>query len=1206
MTPRWSFALVLLFLLHIYGVVAGPLQVLRRDDITPTVTAAPTTSGNGENSETLSGGTSETKSTTHTTGTATVTSATAFPSAINGNNPENMSSLATPSPIPDGQLPIQPRLSPGWGVAGALLLISGSTYTLIGIKNPWLHTFFSAAFLSGLSVTVLIVYVMDPPVPVAIEGAYVVAAVVSGLILGGAATVFREITEGLGCLLGGFCVSMWLLTLKAGGLLPSTASKVIFIAAFSLGGYGFYFSRYTRPYALMGLMSFAGATVTVIGIDCFSRAGLKEFWAYIWNLNKELFPYAADTYPLTKGIRVEIALTVVFTVVGIISQLKLWKVIQDRRAKKTEEQAEVQRQRDEEEADRGLQVEAENARERRQWETVYGNQQPRSSAASGDSGVEDVDDEKKDHISQTITRQVSSNEDGIEMVEIPLNDSTNSPDPAKEPADGIMTTQNDDGGVTIRVARDDEPSGSKDAAAIPDSNEKVWVVNGDGEARRSALMTPRTSQLSPKPPGPEITPLPFRIPDGLDGNDSRSSIATYADEDDGDFVLSNKPSRLSLVNRLSTNSGNLVRNLSQTAKRKTGEFVGQHSPKWAESTEELVENSKRHSDALSVAATIDGLSQDGDAYEYSTKSKTDKVSIPALTIDFGVDTKGANANAADSGAGDMNLKPPSPAWLLNARPTSSAETVGTDILDTSILSLSFGDLPKQVSLNQTPEKTESSNETSNTTDPNAAEATSESSKPPKSMAPSSASTSASLTKDRLPSALPRVALSYRTNEWAKHLSAAEAPQLEQLQLDEYIEQQDDKKPEVEAAAPVHVEELQQTADNSNPLPPSIRSSSGASSLPPVSPLPPRPTSRTASYYSPLKAHIPATLAILTSASSDAGTHSSSVKPAPPTNLPQAGHSFRNRGRRTSTEVYNQPIQEENGSQILPLDQPAGDGEGPSNPNSIPPSPTGLAPVPGVVSYSSPQTLLGKREMFLRNKSQSQLLTTLPIQENPEYSMRPASQMALAPNYVPTPVQPLMTQDADDIPLSQRKQLMRQSSVPSVHSINSYAGPPQRKSSLNTALPTSNTVPHMHTITAESSHFDSHQPQRRAVRPSQAERDARLSQFRQSVAADLRAAAPAAQTQKAATARETPLLHSGSSTSLLGPGPSNTNADIGRAIDLQRNALLEQRELEAQRREMERWEKERQERAFEEMMRRGDFLDAHREALRRMEGGVKHG
>jgi hypothetical protein len=28
--------------------------------------------------------------------------------------------------------------------------------------------------------------------------------------------------------------------------------------------------------------SISGATALVLGIDCYSRAGLKEFWLYIW------------------------------------------------------------------------------------------------------------------------------------------------------------------------------------------------------------------------------------------------------------------------------------------------------------------------------------------------------------------------------------------------------------------------------------------------------------------------------------------------------------------------------------------------------------------------------------------------------------------------------------------------------------------------------------------------------------------------------------------------------------------------------------------------------------------------------------------------------------------------------------------------------------------------------------------------------------
>ncbi|KAI1346922.1 hypothetical protein F5Y01DRAFT_319253 [Xylaria sp. FL0043] len=1210
MTTRWTYMWALLFLLlHLHGVAGGPLQVLRREDATPTVTTAPrTTTAEDNNIETSSESSDRTKiSQSPTAGTSTtikVTRTTAFPSAINGNKPDHSnSSLATPSPIPNGQLPLAPRLTPGWGVAGALLLISGVAYTLIGIKNAWLYTFFSAAYLSGLSVTVLIVYVMTPPVPVAIEGAYVVASVVTGIILGGAAIVFREITEGLGCLLGGFCVSMWLLTLKPGGLLPSTTSKVIFIAAFTVGSYGFYFSRYSRPYAQMGLMSFAGATVTVLGIDCFSRAGLKEFWVYIWNLNKGLFPYAAHTYPLTKGIRVEIALTVVFTIIGIISQLKLWRVIQERRAKKAEERAEEQRKRDEEETSLGLQIEAQNARERRQWEAIYGDQTRRSSAGSEDSGVEDVDDEKtkKHRISQKVVRKASSEEDDIEMVEFPSPSRMSSSDPSK-PANGlIMTTPNDDGRVTtIKVVRDGDGSiASNDVTATSEPNKKVSIANGDTGARPISIVSSGVQQMPTTTPGPEITPLPFKIPDELDGNRSRSSIATYADEDDGEYVLREVPSRLSSTKRLSVSSGNILQRMSwrsansRTSKRTTGEFGAQLSPGWAESTEELVENPKRHSDMFSIAATIDGLSQDGDTSDLGAKEETQRISVPALTIDLGENITEA-INGDNEGDNDMKLKPPNSGRRSNARPTSSAETVGTEILDPSFVDSSSSDLSKRSSLDPSIKKAESTNGNSNPTDLTAPDATSEDSMQQKSPGPSSMSTSVSLTKDRLPSALTRVALSYRTNEWAKHLSTAEPPQLEQLQLDEQAGKQDDEKPDTEIAAPVHVEELQQTADGVVP-PAVIARSSSAPTLPQPPLAANHSTARISSSSSLPKAHIPATLAILTSVSSEAGAQAVPGKPASP-NLPQAGHSFRNKKQRHSSEVYSQPIQEEVGNGV-PVGQPTSSEEGGSStPNSVPPSPTGPAPIPGVVSYSSPQTLLGKREMFLRNKSQSQLLTTSPIQENPDYITRPTAQMTSPYGYA-TP--PSMTQDIDDIPLSQRKELLRQNSRVSVNSVSSNIGRPKRNSSSSAAQsPNSTPPPQVPTITAESSRFDSHQPQRNAQVPSQAIRDARLSQFRQSVAADLRAAAPV---QKAG--RETSLRISTSSTSLA--GPSANNAEVTRAIELQRSVLMSQREQEAQKREMERWEKARNERAFQEMMRRGDLLDAHREALRRMQGGVKH-
>lgn len=161
-------------------------------------------------------------------------------------------------------------------------MLTGLFYTLIGIKTKWLHIFLSTAYLISLAVTVLIVYVMHPPISNAVQGGYFVAACVTGLIFGGGSVLFADVTEGLGCLLGGFCLAMWFMVLVPGGLIKSTAGKAIFIACFTLGGFGFYLSHWTRAYGLIGATSFAGATVIVLGIDCFSRAGLKEFWLYIW------------------------------------------------------------------------------------------------------------------------------------------------------------------------------------------------------------------------------------------------------------------------------------------------------------------------------------------------------------------------------------------------------------------------------------------------------------------------------------------------------------------------------------------------------------------------------------------------------------------------------------------------------------------------------------------------------------------------------------------------------------------------------------------------------------------------------------------------------------------------------------------------------------------------------------------------------------
>ncbi|KAI7234634.1 hypothetical protein KC330_g4707 [Hortaea werneckii] len=133
---------------------------------------------------------------------------------------------------------------------------------------------------------------MNPPVSDAIQGAYMVAAVITGLIFGALALIFKEVTEGLGCLL---------------------------------------------------------------------------------DLNDKEFPINTNTYPITRGIKVEIACTFILFVFGVLSQLKIWKIVRERRAKKVAEKTREDEDRNELEEAVGREIETNNVRDRARWEAVYGD-----------------------------------------------------------------------------------------------------------------------------------------------------------------------------------------------------------------------------------------------------------------------------------------------------------------------------------------------------------------------------------------------------------------------------------------------------------------------------------------------------------------------------------------------------------------------------------------------------------------------------------------------------------------------------------------------------------------------------------------------------------------------------------------------------------------------------------------------------------------
>lgn len=133
---------------------------------------------------------------------------------------------------------------------------------------------------------VLIFYVMSVPdgnTSDGVQGAYLVAIVLPGIILGGVLQQYVQwLAKRSGCIVGGFCIAMWIEVLCPGGLITSSSMLALFIALMCLAALGPSFFRKTKEPTYMVLSAFSGTTALVLGIDCYSRAGLKEFWVYTW------------------------------------------------------------------------------------------------------------------------------------------------------------------------------------------------------------------------------------------------------------------------------------------------------------------------------------------------------------------------------------------------------------------------------------------------------------------------------------------------------------------------------------------------------------------------------------------------------------------------------------------------------------------------------------------------------------------------------------------------------------------------------------------------------------------------------------------------------------------------------------------------------------------------------------------------------------
>jgi Domain of unknown function (DUF4203) len=1148
---------------------AKPTALTRRQENTPTTTSASTDTAIKSNASPTSDvpSTARSKSTSDSSSVSGVGSGTSSPgvgdstttpstspdstptrtdgkpsitSAINGPLQTSSNSTADTGDASPDELPLAPKSTPALAVAGVFLILTGFTYTLIGIKNKWVQIFLSSAFLTSLSVTVLLVYVMHPPVRPAVQGAYFVAAFMTGMIFGVGALVFKEVTEGLGCLLGGFCSSMWLLALTPGGTLQSTGGKVILIAAFTVAAYGLSFSHYTRPYGLIGATSFGGATAAVLGFDCFSRAGLKEFWLYIWNLNDNLFPLNTNTYPITRGIRVELAVIVLICFLGVISQLKLWKVIKDRREKKDAIRVGDERERDQMEEAIGRRLEEGNERERAQWEAAYGDQGESKRNTNTDSGLgtEENNSLRKTSVS---VREVGGMDTPTEVIEMKAVEPQNTEVLSGDSGETTQTTQTMEESVLEASQKFDD---NTKASAGKDKKE-----DRKGKDRATADEVPMSgiavgSSSTPHQPAHAIVPLPFTVqsleqPDRL----GAESVLTFAESEP----------------EIPVNSDGVTR--ANTIRETEGHTLSHH---FLRDTSSLLEGAM-HSRGSSVAATIDDdldqvISEEleqNTLYSRDDESSPKAEDLPETKVEAGAESPhGIEHLTGEQVASDAPTVPALPTVEDDPDPEE---------FQRPILAVSAPQAPKAASSSHDDNEGVDRITRSSRSRPSAPVSEAEGSqvqdfvpRSRKRVSLGAVSSTGSLTKgalERVPSQVSHVVMSYRTNEWAKHIATANEPEFDEPEPVPEGTEEELPTRLAEVASPVREDQLQKNATTAQrpsmlvsqqPSPDIInpntdlnrtfsgKSNNSSSHLP----------SGRGSWDSTTQPDI---LQVLNSQLRQG--NSSAIDLSRSSSVTSQPGLVATRGLRSSStpalgQILMTPPIDENAEVAFP-----------------PPVRPSVSPLPNASA-----TLMAQRDSFLRNKHAQFAARNTPSPSDMMYSQPPLrsnSRLSMIEEAVPRSASRLSYFDdreaaspmrsasrlslpianEDDIPLSQRKAIIQQQPV--------------------TFLP--------ETRLSATNDFDAHLPQRASSAAMAQKRESMLASWRESMRQEL----------------------------ALNAVPKDT-------VESRRAEMLMEKQQSKMHQQHSEVTKVYQENAFDQAMRRRDLQELHKEAMRKMQANAsKH-
>lgn len=755
-----------------------------------------------------------------------------------------------------------------------------------------------------------------------------------------------------------------------------------------------------------------------------------------------------------------------------MSQMKVWKVIKERRDKKESAQLEEDRRRDQADEDLGRRLEEGNGQERAAWEAVYGDRNRSKQEADSALETDTCASTRKGSLSAVGIREVRNS--GVESIEMSnLGALTGSS--RKRSRDGTHTQEHPQ--VTVRVGAEDELQEVSagditrmgDGANL-DSRKPVGIslvepTRSKAEISSSAdpaVSASDTGTVLPKrasySTGPKIVPLPFRIPDAdAESGDDTSSIATFAASDQ---IPVQNSHRLSSGERLRSPSTHLQRNSRNI------------------SQEALLVPHIDDDGTSSVAATVDGVSTDEEFEDEGLSKSAKSLKFTKNSLENSSQPVGASQDSSwkgFDGFDELNALIFDGRALGEApRDPKSCESPGDE---RHVEEKGVGKLTRNLDL------LEAGNNPA---------------------ARKSVSSDASETRgkqarlhENLPASTSKVVMAYRTNEWAKHLEAAESPELDDLTTGNGSAGLG-LTARTEPAAPVHIKDLQQTPLTAEPaaipsdqqhMQPVGRSLSATSKDSLVNNQNPQVSKPRHRPSGPNAERSVSQLSLHNTQSRKESPNSSQLR----LSLSQTSLTANRGYRSSSTPITNSPL----------VESPITEGVEVSFPPRFTPS---------------PMNLMSKRDSMVRNKPSSTSLN--------RFTPSPFPSMA-SPSNEHLPPQDLAALEEDNIPLSQRKSLLLQHQ--------------QQSSRSSLVLP---------------------QPQPSSSNP----RASTLSAWRSSLRADL----PAQQA-------------------------------VHEKLESRRTEMINEKRRTSNSQQWAQLEAGRRESDIDRSMRRGELLDLHREAMRKMQG-----